>query len=785
MLIKVRSSLLSLVIIAVLFFSAIGPTIVYADGGTTGDTPPTETTTECASDGTTNECSSEAVTVEAPAAPDVSAPAAEEPSAGGNEPSAEAAPAEQAATLSDVPDNTTVAVVNAEGQSEPLATQAAAEALATTSDPIWCPAAQTTPTPGANGCTSSFSSFNALLTFLSANPTFQGAGTIYVQQGAYQGGESSINFNNYSLSNISNAPLTIQGGWNTSNNSVDPAAISTFNNTSFVIGSATNPWGGSLTINNLTLGFNPTGQSGTGLTVYSQSDINLTNVTVTNSATGAGAELNAGSNVTIKNSKFDRNKTAGAIIRAIGSVAISDSSFSNPTNGRRQITGLDIVSDGSVSLFNVLANTNREAGATIKANGRVTLVNSSFSDTKSTKGSAFFGYGLQVESGCAIDLDTVTSNDNFLWGASLNAVGDVSIINSIFNANTTASPGFIDDTGLLITSGGKVSINNSKADDNRLIGATINAQGDVAINNSSFSNNKGVTLDSAGNQTFHGYGLQVVTPGNISLNGVIASNNTLFGAHLESGLDVNILNSDFSNQTSGSATDQTGRGLEVISGGSVILDTVTLNNNQTFGANIQAVDGIFLDTVTATGNGQNGVEVKGNCTTLFLIGGTYSNNGQYGLSITDLQLNQSGSPIFATNGAGDIFQNPTTCVFPASTPFTPPTPPVDNTGSTPVDNGTLANTTQAESTTEESVSTVYSLSSSSAFRDSAAIGSFVGKFNNVGNVTLNSFLANTTLAQSTHVSLFIGKYAYVYSLYGMQIFVYYPSLDNVAMVGPH
>ena len=786
---RVRSSLHSLVIIAVLFFSVIGTTIVYADGGTTGDTPPTETTTECASDGTTNECSSEAATVEAPAAP-----AVQESSSAGND--SNAAPAEQAA-LNDVPANTAVAVVNAEGQAEPLATQAAADALATTSDPIWCPAAQTTPTPGANGCTASFSSFNSLLAFLAANPTFQGPGTIYVQQGAYSGGESSINFNNYSLANISGANLTIQGAWDTSNNTVNLAGASTFNNTSFVIGSATNPWGGNLTINNLTLNFNPNGQSGTGITVYSAGDINLTQVNVTNSATGAGAELNAGGNVTIKSSKFDRNKTAGAIIRAKKSVAISDSSFSNPVNGRRQITGLDIVSDGSVSLFNVLANTNREAGATINAGGRVTLVQSSFSDTKSMRGSAFFGYGLQVVTPDAIDLDTVTANSNFLWGASLNAGGDVAIINSIFNANTTESPGFIDDTGLLVTSGGNVAISSSHADDNRLIGATITAKGRVDITDSTFSNNKGVTLDSAGNQTFHGYGLQVVTTckpdpndpnlcipgtiGSITLTRVVASNNTLFGAHLESKGDVTISGSDFSGQTTGVATTQLGRGLEVISGGTVILDSstmgtttipTTINNNQTFGANIQAADGVFLDTVTATGNGTNGVELKTNCSTLFLIDGTYTGNGQYGLSLTDTQLNQMGSPVLTPNGAGDIFQNPTTCVFPTTVPSEPPAPPVD---------GTVP--TQTDTTVTESVSRV--LSSPLSLRilsHLAATGTFVGNSSGAGNVTLSSFLANTTLARGTGVGLFVGNYAYIDSLSGMQIFVYYPAY--VAMLGP-
>src|SRR5215212_2206875 len=623
--IKVRSSLLSLVIIAVLIFSAIGPTIVYADGGTATDTPPTETTTnDCASDGASGECPTEAPVVDTAATPEAvatevatdtgtEATATDEPTADGSEPNAEATavpateeaapateeaapateeaaapaesapateeattpteatPAEDTTVLNDVPANTTVQVVNADGQSEPLATQAAAEAIATTSDPIWCPAGQA-PVPGANGCTQSFTSFTALLTFLSGNATYQGAGTIYVQQGAYQGGESTVDFNNYNLSNISGADLTITGGWNTSTNTTDPAATSTFNNTAIVIGSSANPWGGSLSINNLDLNFNPTGQSGTGLTLYSQNDINITNVSVMNSATGAGAELNSGGNVTVNNSKFDRNKTAGAIIRATGNVAVRDSSFSNPTNGRRQITGLDIVSDGSVSLFNVLANTNREAGATINAGGRVSIGSSFFSDTKAMQGSNFIGYGLQVVTPDAIDLDTVTANDNFLWGASLNAGGNVTINNSIFNANTTASPGFIDDTGLLVTSGGSVSINNSQASDNRLIGATVNATGDVSINNSTFTNNNGVTLDSAGTPTFHGYGLQVVTPGSIFINTVTASNNTLFGAHLDAGVDVFVSNSDFSNQTSGSATDQTGRGLEISSGGNVLLD---------------------------------------------------------------------------------------------------------------------------------------------------------------------------------------------------------------------
>jgi hypothetical protein len=377
---------------------------------------------------------------------------------------------------------------------------------------------------------------------------------------------------------------------------------------------------------------------------------------------------------------------------------------------------------------------------------------------------------LQVVTPDAIDLDQVTASNNFLWGASLNAGGDVAIANSIFNANTTASPGFIDDTGLLVTSGGNVSIINSQANDNRLLGATINAAADVTIRNSTFSSNNGVTLDSSGAQKFDGYGLQVVTLGSIFLDTVTASDNTLFGARLD-GSFVQVSNSIFNNQTSGSATDQTGRGLEIISDGVVLLQNVTLDHNQTFGANIQAGGNVDLNTVTATNNGTNGVEVQTTCNTVNLINGTYSSNGQYGLSLINSALNQSGSPIFGTNVVGDIFQDPGTCVF---TPVTSPTPAVDSTTATTRSSEASSWNTGNYSSLSNSFSTGMMLKSSESYSS------------NLSKITLNSFLANTSLANGNYVSIFMGKYAFIYSQDGMQIVVFFPgSLNSVAMVGPH
>jgi hypothetical protein len=720
---KLRAFLLSLTITAVLAFSAMGTSVAYADGGITPDQPPP-------------------ATEEPP----------EEPPPGSNWGDATGPKKEKKkksdSLLNRVPRNTVVTVRNVKGRIVPLASQEASEAISE-SDPIWCPAGQP-PTPGLNGCTQSFNSFTALLTFLAGNGSFTGAGIIYVEDGVYRGGESTINFNNFNLSNIS-ANLTIAGGWNTSTGST--TGTSTFNNVSLIIGSSSNPWSGSLTLNNIAIN-NP---AQTGINLNAQGNIDLNNVNVTNSTNGAGAELTSGANVTIRTSTFLRNKTAGAIINAAGGVAIAESTFSNPANARRQIVGLDITSGGDVTLFQVLANENREAGATIDAVGRVTIAQSEFSGTKAMSGSDFLGYGLTVVSQTAIDLDSVTANDNFLWGASLTSDGNITIANSTFNANTTESPGFIDDTGLIVDSGGSVSIFNTHADDNRLIGATITAVGDVTISNSTFSSNNGVILDGSGNPTFYGYGLNVVTQGNISLSGVTASGNTLFGAHLEAGQDITVANSDFSNNTTGDANAVLGRGLEVIAGGNVFLDHVTLNNNQTFGANIDAGGDVFLSEVTASGNGTDGVVVNTNCGNLFLIGGTYTSNGQYGLSVLNTQLTQTIAPTFGGNGAGDIFENPGTCDFTPPTP--PPTPPP---AYQPNDRGAVAPSIPGTSLT----------SLSDAWRASGA-------------ATLNSFLASFEASRSgLKIGPFTGRYAYVYVDSGMQIVLYPLSVPNqLAMNG--
>jgi hypothetical protein len=171
----------------------------------------------------------------------------------------------------------------------------------------------------------------------------------------------------------------------------------------------------------------------------------------------------------------------------------------------------------------------------------------------------------------------------------------------------------------------------------------------------------------------------------------------------------------------------------------------------------------------------NGVEAQGNCTTVFLTGGTYTNNGQYGLSVVNANLLQLAPPaVFANNTAGNIFQDPGTCVFTA--PTTPSTPPTGGTGST---SGTPTTPTTQQT---GSVSTNTTVSY-------AVLGNYIGTVSagtSLGKATLNSFLANSAIANGGYLTLFMGRYAYVYSMSGMQIVAYYPiSLASVAMVSQH
>lgn len=568
----IRAFFLSLTILAFLLFSTIGTTTVYADDGT--GTDPTARLT--------------------PSPEEKQPPVEEVP------PVVETAPGP---VLEQLPENTTVTVLNAEGEALSLASQESADAIASAYDPIWCPTGQP-PVPGENGCTQSFGSFDELLAFLQANegdPAYQQAGTIYIQQGDYAGDETSIDFNNYEFDTFDQYDLTLQGGWDP-NYDPDVDGSPTFTSTMFdvpiIIGSSSNPWAGSLTINNI----NISGVSDqTGLTLYTDSDINIENVEVTNSQ--SGADLNAGGNVIVEYSKFNDNKNGGADINAGGLVVVDYSEFNNNGSNKSDGYGLRIESVGETNLYEVSASFNEIFGADITAGGPVYIDLSVFSGNVSYyyncgTMTATGGYGLSVVSDGFILADGVNADDNYFFGAHLEGT-DVTLSNGTFNNNGSGSVENPVGRGLDVVSTGAVTLTSIEANNNQLFGANVQAIGDVVITNGFFNSNQGYAyLDG---WVYYGYGVQVVTSGNIDLDGVNANDNYLFGARLE-GADVQVSNSFFSENNSDWHEHSTGYGLEIVSTGEVTLSSVTANNNQRFGASITATGAVAVTDSFFNGN---------------------------------------------------------------------------------------------------------------------------------------------------------------------------------------
>ena len=123
----------------------------------------------------------------------------------------------------------------------------------------------------------------------------------------------------------------------------------------------------------------------------------------------------------------------------------------------------------------------------------------------------------------------------------------------------------------------------------------------MTVTNSFFSGNKSYTSNCNSQTVTGGYGLQVVTTDAVSLDGVTASGNYFFGAHLE-GSKVEVFNSYFDKNGSGSVSNPVGKGLEITSSGTASLFAVEANDNQLFGANIKAAGDVFVNNSLFNGN---------------------------------------------------------------------------------------------------------------------------------------------------------------------------------------
>ncbi len=407
--------------------------------------------------------------------------------------------------------------------------------------------------------------------------------------------------------------------------------------------------------------FNYNGLSGLGdgLIAISGGDITLTDVT---------AENNLGNGATLDNSGV------------IGySVSIDPSSFSYNGQGGSYGDGLGVSSGGNISLTDVTADYNYGTGATLNNAGIlpgyfVSIDPSSFSHNGWLSS---YGDGLIVYSRGDISLTDVTADDNYGNGAVL----DNSFVSGYFVSIDPSSfsyngQGESYGEGLIVDSGGQITLTDVTADYNYGNGATLNnlyvTGYAVSIDPSSFNYN--------GQGGVYGDGLDVISGGNISLMDVTAEYNFGNGAYLDNSLEtgyfVSINPGSFSYN---GQSESDGLGLIVYSGGDVTLTDVSASGNFDTGAHLDNRDGtgtisvdpslfndnIFGHGLTAFSNGDimlNEVTASGN----YYSGAYLDNSGGTGsISVDPSGFNGNGTSGFYGFGlmafsSGDITLNEVT-----------------------------------------------------------------------------------------------------------------------------
>ncbi|RPI93241.1 MAG: right-handed parallel beta-helix repeat-containing protein [Chloroflexi bacterium] len=589
---KLNRFTLLLVIVAVAMTSAVRVTPVYADDGGTEPVTEESAAPPAGEEASPDEGSAPQEPASAPESPQQES-AAEEPAPEAAEPPAaetpevtETEPAEDAPTVAEVleqlPEVTELAVINDEGEIEPLATMEAAE-IVQSGDPRYTVSGTTyyfMPIGGCGvlpNCTEAAAPIQTAIDYL--NGTNSGSlwagvgatpddGTIYIDAGNYTE-NVTVDGNSWSGTSRPTA-LTLSGA-----------------------GSATTILNGSLSIANMNI-FTVSGLSITGanattgvLTVSNNSGLlALSDVSATNSA-GDGARLTSAGDVDIADSKFNEN--AG--------------------------NGLIVSSGGNIQLDTVSANDNRLTGASLDTclygtvdpgvcagSGAVTITGSSTAPYSNQfdhngfnpDGSGNLAYGLIVDSGGSIAIDHVQANLNSIGGAVLrntDGVGNVTIDQSDFSLNPNG-------TGLYVFTAGNLNVTSMDALGNSM-GAQLYNYGNGATN---ISNSNFGTTPANGNTAT---GLHVEAGGPVTLNTVTASYNGANGGYIISQGDITVSSSAFNANVQGNYPDDPG--LRAISfNGNITLNNVVADEN-VYGPGA-ALDTYGVGTITITGGvfNQNG-----------------------------------------------------------------------------------------------------------------------------------------------------------------------------------
>ena len=387
--------------------------------------------------------------------------------------------------LSEFPENTDLVVLDENGNPVSLASQEAVSILEE-ADPIWCPASQAIPTPGANGCTTN-QTITSLLALMQTNAggVFSQDGIIYLEKPVGQGFTTPLILDNSaaslsgSFATLSAFNLIIRGGWNGNNPGTFSAntnfGVSGGNEGYVLIGSAANPWAGNITLQDIKVTNVSVANS---VTVYTSSgNIVLSNVDVTGQkGTNYTAYLDSNSgNIIVQNaSSFDGDNTGGS--RNKGFYAETNSGSISITGGGPDPTFKDArgtdpanyngatLSAPTVTLTNVISQDNDGNGIEILNANVVTLNNVTSGVNASGQGNGLSGVLVNGTGTTVVTISGGSFSNNGRYGIEILSSGAITIVsNPFYNANALGN--FSENTppNTSITSNPPSSTSNTSA----------------------------------------------------------------------------------------------------------------------------------------------------------------------------------------------------------------------------------------------------------------------------------------------------------------------------------
>lgn len=551
----------------------------------------------------------------------------------------------------EIPEDTSV-VVLLDNEVEPLVTQAAAEAVVV-GDPIWCPDNQS-PIPGSNGCTASFATLSALLTFLEGDDPNE-AGVIWILSGN-DASAATVEFDGSNFLNMPNFALTLQGGW-------DGSPLGTISGTSsFSVPLSIINWNAPITVNQISI----TGSTSTGLNIDTTGEVVLEDVT-SNLNSGYGAQIFTQAGVIVQgSSQFNDNTLTGLYIETNDTVNLSGVSVDG-----NDVEGIYIDAGSDVTLGDLNASNNTDSGLIINSLGGVTSNNITASDNGGS-GAEFYSTDNVSINGTNI-FDGNTQN-----GLYIEAIAGGVDVNDLTATNN-------DENGVIIYSNGTINITGSNIfDENVVTGFSAeSASGNIVAENLYASGNDGLgislvtltgnidvfvaELDGNGDS-----GLYIDAGGDVNLEDIVSTGNSANGVDIIASGSLAILGSNQFNDNGGS-------GLSAFIAGDIDAENLIATNNDAGGVELtslgdtsiagvnvfegNAFSGLFVDTlvdlslanITANTNGLNGAELNAGGTVDILGGNIFNGNNLSGLYISSGDVVSVANISAAGNGTTSSF----------------------------------------------------------------------------------------------------------------------------------